>query len=40
MGLQPGPAFKTILDKTYYDQLNGTLQATDAAKAMARTMMP
>lgn len=40
MGLQPGPAFKTILDKAYYDQLNGILQSTDAAKAMARTMMP
>ncbi len=40
MGLQPGPAFKRILERAYYDQLNGTIRTSDDARALARTMMP
>ncbi|MBI5762559.1 MAG: CCA tRNA nucleotidyltransferase [Planctomycetes bacterium] len=40
MGFQPGPAFKKVLERAYYDQLNGTLHSIDEARAMARSMMP
>lgn len=40
IGLQPGPAFKKILDRAYYDQLNGTLRTSEDAIALARAMLP
>ena len=39
LGLPRGPAYKAILDKIYYAQLNGDLTTPAEAKALAKRLI-
>ena len=39
LGLSPGPAYKRILDRTYYAQLNGDVVKKSEALALVRRLL-